>query len=455
MQSFDLKCQVSNVLWMGTTRFQTCRALNLIITSMNETITSVNGRTEPTSLPAFWIQTQTTHYLPKGLGKFFPNLKVIAVRKSSLKSVTQDDLKSFTQLFRADFMDNNLEKLEDDLFEFNPMLQQVRFDGNKLYYIGGNLLSNLKNLKLSEFMNNPCINVKATTSSGIPALVQKIKLQCRWPQDPVLIREIERLKIENAELKNQSNQQLNELNSANSTIIALKAESTRQANLIKEYEIQHGNDEDSIRKQNAIIGQMNSEIFALKAENSRQADSIKACGIQQGKDEDSIKQLNETIGKWNSEMSALKAENILQANLIRQMNATIGETKKELDLQAKVIEILKRDLTTQCPPMLPTDSPTLPPTIALTKPAREFPALPPTISTTTTVGTTTFSPCRRQCDKKTGGGTVPSRTNCKKYYECRGGMQYPRTCSGALAFDAASGVCVDAGSASCVISLVC
>ena len=107
-------------------------------------------------------------------------------------------------------------------------------------------------------------------------------------------------------------------------------------------------------------------------------------------------------------------------------------------------------------PTLPTSvATTLLPTIAPTEPATKVPTLPPSTSTTTTDGTKTFSPCRRQCNKETGGGTVPSRTNCKRYYECRAGMQYPKTCSGSLMFDAHSGVCLDTGSAICVNNLVC
>ena len=110
---------------------------------------------------------------------------------------------------------------------------------------------------------------------------------------------------------------------------------------------------------------------------------------------------------------------------------------------------------TLAPTLPPTMQPTLPPTTAPTDPVTEVPTMPPTTAPSTTDRTTTISPCRRQCDIVTGGGTIPSRTNCRRYYECDGGMQYPRTCSGNLIFDARSGVCLDAGSATCVIYLDC
>ena len=190
MEGFDLKCELATYYLSPITgTIEYCKALNLFITS-DEEITSVNGRTEPTSFTGFWIQEQTAHYLPKGIDKFFPNLLTIAVRISSLKSVTQDDLKPFTQFFRVDFKDNDLESLEGDLFKFNPTLQEVSFDENKLHYIGEHLLDNLKNLQLIEFQSNPCINFKATTSSEIATLIQKIKTQCEWPQDLMVIKSV-------------------------------------------------------------------------------------------------------------------------------------------------------------------------------------------------------------------------------------------------------------------------
>ena len=93
-----------------------CQAQNLIITTRDEEITSVNGSTEPTSLPGLFIDHQTAHYLPKGIDRFFPNLNGLAVWSSKLKSLSQDDLKNLTQVLSMTFNDNELEFLDEDLF---------------------------------------------------------------------------------------------------------------------------------------------------------------------------------------------------------------------------------------------------------------------------------------------------------------------------------------------------
>ena len=231
MQSFDLKCKVEKNTWDFVGPVEYCKAQTVSITSRNEEVTSVDGRTDSTSLTGLWFNNQTVNYLPKGIDKFFPNLKALVVSSAQLKSLTQVDLKSLTQLVFVNFVGNDVESLDGDLFEFSPKIKFLGLSSNKLKYVGDNFLSNLKDLQASYFGKNPCIDFRANSSSEIPALVQKLKMQCNLS---VLINENEQLKKEIADLKNKTNQQLNELNSTNSELIATKAENTRQANSIKQ-----------------------------------------------------------------------------------------------------------------------------------------------------------------------------------------------------------------------------
>ena len=97
-EGFDFKCKVEDRYWLLVGHVEQCTAQNVSITSRDEEITSVNGRTEPMNLQYLDIERQTVHYLPKGIDKFFPNLKGLEVRHSKLMSLAQDDLKSLTQL---------------------------------------------------------------------------------------------------------------------------------------------------------------------------------------------------------------------------------------------------------------------------------------------------------------------------------------------------------------------
>lgn len=90
-------------------------------------------------------------------------------------------------------------------------------------YVGENLLSILRNLNEIHFQNNPCVNDVAF-SSRVPALVQKLKSQCKWPHEVLLVKE---------QCKKENVQKRIELNSKNSEILAMKTAKTRQANLLR------------------------------------------------------------------------------------------------------------------------------------------------------------------------------------------------------------------------------
>ena len=252
------------------------------ITSRNNVITSVNDSTEPTNLQYLDLSDQTVHYLPKEINKFFPNLKGLEVRHSKLMSLAQDDFKFLTQLEIVIFYANDLETLNGDLFEFNTNLTFVNFGLNELKYVDENLLDNLKDLKQSYFGKNPCIDANAQSSSEIPALIVKLKSQCNLPSE--VRHKINQLEEETVDLKTKNSKKENELNTKSSQINSLSAKTARQADLIKDHEIQHGKDENSIKQLNAEIGEMKNElnqqakvVASLQNENSKLKRWLKSC----------------------------------------------------------------------------------------------------------------------------------------------------------------------------------
>ena len=186
MESLDLKCEIEKSEWHHADKFEQCTVKNIKVTTKNESIKSVNGSIKPMSPKSLWIDHQTVYYLPKGVDKFFPNLEMLTVYDTELKSLTQDDLKSLTHLMFIYLNHNDIEYLDNDLFKFNLKLKTVSLSENKLKYIGANLLSNLKGLQVVNFQFNPCINVRALTSSEIPALVRKFQAQCKKPVQMVI-----------------------------------------------------------------------------------------------------------------------------------------------------------------------------------------------------------------------------------------------------------------------------
>ena len=209
VQSFVLNCSSKIGNWsVFKEQIEYCDAQNVNIISANEQITSVNGQTEPTIFQGIFIKDQTVHYLPKGIDKFFQNLKALTVHTSELKSMTQDDLKPLTQLEIVGFPYNNLKSLDGDLFKFNPKLIAVDFMSNNLTYVGDHLMRNLTKLQGSYFKSNPCININinAQSKSEFFALEKKLKSQCQRSPNSVDIEINEQLKEENPDFKDKIKQ---------------------------------------------------------------------------------------------------------------------------------------------------------------------------------------------------------------------------------------------------------
>ena len=59
MKSFDLKCNVETYNWTVVGEIEFCMAQNVNITTINEEVTSMNGRTEPRNLQGFMFREQT------------------------------------------------------------------------------------------------------------------------------------------------------------------------------------------------------------------------------------------------------------------------------------------------------------------------------------------------------------------------------------------------------------
>lgn len=122
-------------------------------------------------MKSFYIyQSPLCNFIPTGITNYFKNLTILVVAHTGLKSVTKEDLQPFKHL-RGLYLDNNqLEFLEEDLFMFNPRLQEINFSKNKLKYIAYNVLDSLAFLKKADFLKNRGINIGATGLEQIEIL---------------------------------------------------------------------------------------------------------------------------------------------------------------------------------------------------------------------------------------------------------------------------------------------
>jgi hypothetical protein len=163
-----------------------CSLSNVNITS-RQTITSVNGQSDfdGSSYKIIGFMEQVLHFIPKGLGKFFPNLEMLSIYKSKLKAVEKEDLKQFSNLSAVLFYLNEIQFLPSDLFEANPNISKIEISGNNISYVGHNLVTPLKNLELAYFNGNGCID-KGYNQTNIASLAGDLKAACSEPTQEMI-----------------------------------------------------------------------------------------------------------------------------------------------------------------------------------------------------------------------------------------------------------------------------
>jgi len=180
--AIQLDCEYIQGGWsaLGANDYR-CEVKNLNITTRNVKVDGVliNHANGNNNVKGLRIESQTCHFIPKGIANVFGNLIVIRIQDSDLKQITRRDLQPFTELETLYLYTNDLEVIEKDLFMHNKKLIHIDCDRNKLKHIDNMALDSLTQLTSADFQNNPCISMNANTEDKIPELKNKIAQSCR------------------------------------------------------------------------------------------------------------------------------------------------------------------------------------------------------------------------------------------------------------------------------------
>lgn len=157
---------------------ETCKAVNMIITKPNQTVNKIFGlNRDKDQVHVLKIHDQLIRYFPMNISSFFPNIEVIQIWSSGLKTLSQKDLAPFTQLRELSVSRNEIENLSSDIFEMNQNLIKIDFSRNRLKHVGYFILKPLKHLIYVDFYQNDCIN--HGSQNGIEALTKKLRKKCK------------------------------------------------------------------------------------------------------------------------------------------------------------------------------------------------------------------------------------------------------------------------------------
>ncbi|KAL7013046.1 hypothetical protein ACKWTF_015173 [Chironomus riparius] len=122
------------------------------------------------------------HFFPRGLNNVFKRLKMIEFKQCGLLEIHQSDLMHLTRLEYLDLDKNNIEVIEDGLFDFNPSMRFIFFSNNKIFEIHPEVFDHLTKLRYLYMERNQCINMNARDSlHGVKDVIKQFKLNCPSP----------------------------------------------------------------------------------------------------------------------------------------------------------------------------------------------------------------------------------------------------------------------------------
>lgn len=134
--AFDLKCSKLVVECWLSGNVLTCHVKDLNVTKKGEIMNPI-AIASYNQMKGLEIHEQIVHFMPKFTESLAQSLEALLVDSCHLKDVSKEDLQQFSPLKLLSLANNDLEKLDGDLFDFMPRIEVVSFRGNeKLKYIG-------------------------------------------------------------------------------------------------------------------------------------------------------------------------------------------------------------------------------------------------------------------------------------------------------------------------------
>lgn len=171
------------------------------------------------------------NFVPIGIEKLFPQLEGFAISSSKLKVIKRRDLAQFKDLKAVWLIYNDLETLDSDLFESNPGLLYIDFRGNKLIFVGENVLVPLQRLEQARFEENSCISARVSARAEVLGLQAQLRQKCVHLKEKYCKKDLDKL-FEDLEGKDTEIQSLKD--KLEKIEIELKVLKSSQVNFEKE-----------------------------------------------------------------------------------------------------------------------------------------------------------------------------------------------------------------------------
>lgn len=136
------------------------------------------------------------YVIPGEFGSIFPNIEALSVWNATLQLVTSRDVQQFSNLREIWLHGNDLNYLEEILFEFNPWVELVVFRDNKIKFVGNTFFDFLPNLREADFVGNECFDDGVMASVlQLNDIVERVKEKCVVAEPTYIFTTIRELKF--------------------------------------------------------------------------------------------------------------------------------------------------------------------------------------------------------------------------------------------------------------------
>lgn len=125
------------------------------------------------------ITNQNIGFVPRGIGKFFPNLESLHLSNAGVEDLSYYDIESLPMLRQLDLISNRIQVVQADLFWYNPRIQYVSFHGNPVRSVDASVFDFRYDLVTLNFPSTSCINANAANNrAAVINLVSRLNIEC-------------------------------------------------------------------------------------------------------------------------------------------------------------------------------------------------------------------------------------------------------------------------------------
>ncbi|KAG5668979.1 hypothetical protein PVAND_016882 [Polypedilum vanderplanki] len=191
IENFTINCEFATVqIYISDSDVYNCNSINIPNYS-GDTITEVTGTHQNNKtnydVESIWFYGNSTlDFFPRGITKFFPNIKAVWIEDTQILELNGDELDEFgDKLVYFFYRYSNLTTISSSLLKKTPNVVYFLVAYTKLQHVGFDLFTShdITKLQWLSFAYNSCIHMWDDSQNGIQNIMDKLKIQCPYDDE--------------------------------------------------------------------------------------------------------------------------------------------------------------------------------------------------------------------------------------------------------------------------------